>query len=202
MSSNLPPFADLSDLLEVGASIPAGKDDVAARLLEDASAHIRDLIGQRVWPAGQSTITLWAGSGPQWLDIPLVPLISVDSVTVQDIPTFPSGDTSAVPAQVIQFDQSIRVCGPARVTVTATHGFSEPPADLVSWACVLASQALQVVTELGALGSGQVASVAIDDYRKSFVADGSARDPFGVPDRVVDRWRASFGGGAVVTESR
>lgn len=200
--SSLPPFADLSDLAGVGAVIPSGKDDVADRLLEDASAHIRDLIGQRVWPAGQSTITLWAGAGMQWLDIPLVPLVSVDSVSVQDVPTFPSTPGSAVPVTVVQFDQSIRVCGPARVTVTATHGFSQPPEDLVSWACVLASQALAVVTELGALGSGQVASVALDDYRKSFVTDGSGRDPFGVPDSVVERWRSSYGSGAFVTESR
>lgn len=203
MSSILPPFADLSDLLGVGAAIPSGKEGVAARLLEDASAHIRSLIGQRVWPVGQSTITLWASSGPQWLDIPLVPLISVDSVTVQDIPTWPSTSSSPVAVQAVQFDQSIRVCGPARVSVTVTHGFSEPPPDLVSWACVLASQALAIVVELGALSSGQVASVAIDDYRKSFVADSNAsRDPFGVPDVVVDRWRASFGAGAFVTESR
>ena len=201
--SALPPFADVSDLMDAGAVVPSGKDGVAARLLDDASAHIRSLIGQQVWPAGQSTITLWAASGPQWLDIPLVPLVSVDAVSVQDVPTWPlSTPASPVPVQVIQFDQAIRVCGPAKVLVTVTHGLSERPAELVSWACVLASQALSVVTELGALGSGQVASVALDDYRKSFVTDGSGRDPFGVPDGVVERWRASYGAGAFVTESR
>lgn len=202
MGSFLPPFAGVSDLLDRGAAIPAGKEPVAEQLLVDASAHIRDLIGQRVWPAGQSTITLWAGPGPQWLDVPLVPLISVDAVSVQGVPSWPVGPSDPVAVRVVQFDQQIRVCGPGRVTVTATHGFSQAPDELVSWACVLASQALSVVTELGAIGSGQVASVALDDYRKSFVTDGSGRDPFGVPDSVVERWRSSYGSGAFVTESR
>jgi hypothetical protein len=172
---------------------------VLSALLDDASAHLRSLLGW-VYPVTQSTVTLWADHGPQWLTVPLVPLVSVDAVTVQDIPSWPSqSQPSAVAVQVVQFDQQIRVCGPARVTVTATHGYAEVPGELRSWCCVLASQAFSIVQELGSLGSGNTASVAIDDYRKAYFQTGAGSDPFDIPSGVVERLQAQYGRGTYVT---
>jgi hypothetical protein len=196
------PFAEVSDLISRGMVIPDGQAGTVDQLLRDATAHLRSLVGW-VAPVTQSTVTLWASDGPQWLDIPLVPLISVDSVTVQAVPSWPSTSGAAVPVSVEQFDQAIRVCGPAKVTVTATHGFAQVPEDLRSWACVMASQAFGVVQELGTLGAGGVESIAIDDFRKTYRSGGSAgADPFALPQSVIDRLQEQYGRGAYVTGGR
>lgn len=195
------PFADVADLQSQGLTIPAGLESVAAVLLEEATEHLRSLIGW-VAPTTQSVVTLWAGSGYQWLEIPLHPLISVDAVTVQDIPTWPSQATSAVPVTVVQFDNRIRVCGPGKVTVTVTHGFAEVPGELRSWCCVLAAEAFKNMQELGMLNPGTVASVAIDDFRQSYhPQQGGHGGAFTLPLRVIERLQAQYGRGAYVTGS-
>lgn len=199
--SSLPPFASASDLIERGMTLTGAELSVADALLVDASEHIRSLIG-RVWPQGQSTINLWASPGMQWLPVPLVPLISIDSVMVTRIVGV-GEPASAVPAQVIEFDGKIRICGPAKVTVTCTHGFADVPAEIVSWTCVLVAEALGSMRELGTLSPGSVASVAIDDYRKAYQPQqaGGQSGPFSLPVRVVEQLRAQYGGGAYVSGS-
>jgi hypothetical protein len=181
-------------------TIPAGSEGVVAALLEEATEHLRSLLGW-VAPTTTSTVTLWAGPGPQWLEIPLQPLISVDAVTVQDIPSWPTPAPAAVPVSVVQFDNRIRVCGPGKVTVTATHGFSEVPGDLRSWCCVLAAEAFKNMQDLGMVGSGMVASVALDDFRQSYHPAGNNSGPFSLPPNVVERLQAQYGRGTYVTGS-
>lgn len=196
-----PPFADVADLQSQGMTIPAGMDSVVAVLLEAATDHLRSIVGW-VAPTIQSSVTLWAGPGWQWLEIPLQPLVSVDSVTVQDIPTWPSQVTSAVPVTVVRFDNRIQVYGPGKVTVTATHGFAEVPGDLKSWCCVLAAEAFKNMQELGMLNPGTVASVAVDDFRQSYhPQQGGGSGAFTLPSHVVQSLQAQYGRGTYVTGS-
>jgi hypothetical protein len=182
-----------------GRGVQVVDEDVATLLLDDASEYLRGIIGNRVWPAGQSTVTLWAQPGWQWLDIPITPLVSVDSVVLT--PTNPWLLQYLPPTGVLveRFDQAIRVCGPAKVTAVITHGFATIPQELTAWACVLAAQVINSLQQLGTFGSGGVTSLAMEDYKITY--QQGTLDPFALPDRVADNLRSRFGGGPAVTTS-
>ena len=198
-------FATIADLQNRGfvmvdaRGVQVVDEDVATLLLDDASEYLRGIIGNRVWPAGQSTVTLWAQPGWQWLDIPITPLVSVDSVVLT--PTNPWLLQYLPPTGVLveRFDQSIRVCGPAKVTAVITHGFATIPQELTAWTCVLAAQVINSLQQLGTFGSGGVTSLAMEDYRITY--QQGTLDPFALPDRVADNLRSRFGGGPQVTTS-
>jgi len=181
------PFATSDDLTERGISVTDVA--VADQLLSDVSEHLRSVIGQQVFPQSTSTFSVWVGCGTQWVSIPLNPLIDVSAASVDD-----------TPVEVVRQSQSIRVIGPGRVDITCTHGFTVAPAELVSWTCVVASQVLAALAELGSLGFGEVANISIDDYRKGF-NQAADRGAFSLPQNVEDRLAASYGGGSYVTKT-
>lgn len=163
-------------------------------LLADATAHLREIIGWQVSPPVAVT-TVIRGSGTH-LPLHGKPVTAITAVTAD-------GVTLASSSYELE-DGSLRwrSGGRSEVTVTYTVGYSAPPPDLVSWTCVLASQALSAVGELGALGAGGVSSIAIDDFRKSW-ADGGDGAGFVLPARVEEKLRERYGaGGAFVSGER
>jgi len=179
-------FAMVSDLTDRGAVLSVD-DSVAQVILDDAAAHLQGITGPIAVPAEQSSVSIFIGRGVQWVRVPMRPLVSIDSVTL---------DGTAVDYRRV--DDSIRVCGPGELVIKATHGYGEVPTELVSWTCVIASQVLGMLKELGTLGAGEVSSIGIDDYRKAFkqLAD---RGAFAVPQAAADSLAARYGGGVATT---
>ena len=73
-----------------------------------------------------------------------------------------------------------------------TVGYETVPPELVAWACVLAADVLGSIEDLGALHSGGVSYVSIDDYRKGWQAGGDSSG-FVLPKRVEDALRSRYG---------
>lgn len=190
---------DLAKRLKVAAFSGEALEQIDL-LLQDASAHLRSVIGWQVYPAADVTHTVWDCVQGD-LDLPGSPISAVTAVTVDDVTLDPSGYR-------LQGGQLRRLSGTYQriwtgvVEVTYTVGYATPPPDLVAWTCVLASQALASVKDLGSLGPGEVSSLQLGpDYRIGWTqGDGSG---FSLPDRVEERLRRTYGlGGAYVTGAR
>lgn len=157
-------------------------------LLGDASAHLRSVIGWQVSPP--ANVTTRVPYGTTSLRLPGAPVTAVVSVVLDGV---------AVPASSYTLEEGYLDGVPSGAVVTYTVGYATAPRDLVSWTCVLVSQALSALEDLGALGGGGVSSIAIDDFRKAW-AEGGDGAGFVLPARVEDKLRAAYGsGGAFVT---
>jgi hypothetical protein len=185
-------FATVADLQARTKVTYSGADgDWAQTLLNDASEHLRDILGWQVYPAAQVSYTTRLQAGTFHL-FPQQPA-ALGSVAYRDT----SGPTPASPDV---FDGGFIPSKSGIATITFTAGFQAPPPSLVSWCCVLAAQVIDAVTKLGMLGNGGLSSVAIDDFK--LVWSQSAENGLGgytLPDRVVQQLRASYGTTAYVT---
>lgn len=183
-------FATTSDLAaRLGQAVPTGT--TLARwqaALSDASTYLRSVIGAQVWPASTTTAVLFGDGGP-WLRLPGA-AVSVSSVTGTVVPSTYELIDGAL------YSESGWV---GKLTVEYEVGLESAPDDLVAWACVVASQLLTAVDDLGSMSAAGVSAVAIDDYRKSWSQGESGIE---LPPRVVDMLRASYGTGAFVTGVR
>lgn len=190
-------FAAPSDLeTRLGEPFDTSLIDQVQQLLEDASAHLRSIIGQDVFPPATVSFDMWAMPGDRDVPLPLAPVVSITSVTINATVVQASLiDGRLLLAQPVVPPITALFCDPVAVSIVAVVGVPTVPVELVSWCCVLASQALTAITELGALGSGEVTSLAIDDYRKGY---GVGNGVFSVPDKVADRLRSRYGGGSYV----
>lgn len=181
-------------------------------LLDDAAEFLQnEVIGYRVvFPQASVTVNLTVPVGDEKVvRLPSSPVISVTSVT--------SGAATITDFELREDGSLYRHYGwwdgdplqpwntprdYARLTVTYVHGFATAPSDLKSWNRVLALQAYNTLTELGTFGPGTVASVAIDDYRKSWQATGGKSVVgFDMPERAMARMQARYGGGATVVRA-
>jgi hypothetical protein len=184
-------FATVADLQARTKVTYAGADiDWVQTLLNDATEHLRDILGWQVYPSAQVSYTtkVWAGIFNR---LPIQPVISLDSISIPN--TVISYDA---------YDGGFESDTNGIATVQFTAGYSVPPPSLTSWACVLAAQVIDAVTKLGMLGNGGLSSVAIDDFK--LVWSQSAENGLGgytLPDRVVQQLRASYGTTAYVTGS-
>ena len=155
--------------------------------LDDATEYLRAVIGWHVYPVSDAVEWSVVGDGGTTLTVP--PSAVVDTVTGDYAPTSWTQVGETLYAEDGAFSGVL--------TITADVGYSTCPALLKSFACVVASQILAVVTDLGAMSAFGVASVAIDDYRKAW----SQGEPAGLdlPQRQVDLLRQRFGRSAYVT---
>ena len=187
-------FATVADLQARTKVTYAGVDgDWAQTLLNDASEHLRDILGWRVYPASSVTYTtrLQAGAFHRFPQHP----VTLGSVAYADT-------SGPVPAAPVVFNGGFVPTRSGIASITCTVGYQSPPPPLVSWCCVLAAQVIDAVTKLGMLGNGGLSSVSIDDFK--LVWSQSAENGLGgytLPDRVVDQLRASYGVTAYATGS-
>lgn len=160
-------------------------------LLEDASTYLReDVIGQQVYPQTTASFLAWPeGSGA--IVLPQAPVIAVTGVTLEGAP--------------IDFewrDDRVTVATDKQVEVTFTYGYATPPEGLKRWACVLVSQALQLLENQLGLSVGGLSSLAIDDFRLAF-ANAGEETGMTLSDRNIALIRRQYSTGDVhVTDSR
>lgn len=177
----LAPFATIDDLERrlggVTFAVDVATQSQVQAALEDASAHLRtEIIGAQVFPQSEVATTV-TGHGPR---------------DTWQAPVFPVTDV-AVDGEAVELDEDGMMPLPAgRHTITYTVGYQNPPDVLVSWTCVLASQALDLVDKFGALGASGVSSMAIDDFKIAY-ADGGDKTQFYVPAQAAESLRSTFG---------
>lgn len=167
----------------------SAEEDWVKALLVDASAYLRGVIGQDVFPTTQSTFTAWPDAGR--VDLPQYPVVSVDAV---------ERDGEAVEYRYRPGFITVDCDEP--VDVTFTWGVAVAPPLLVSLSAVLVSQAVLAVEAGTGLTFGGLSSVALDDFRAAF-ADGGASSGMVLPEPQQALIRRQFGRGDVtVVETR
>jgi len=182
-----PGFATVADLQDRLKKTFTGADVAWVQtLLNDASNHLRSVLGWQVWPQATVTIRTKVNIG-DFYRIPMQPTQSLGAVLV---------DGLAV--TVKDFDGGIQFSNQGIADISFTAGYLNPPKVLVSWACVLAAQAMDAVTKLGMLSSAGLSSVSIDDFKMAW-ANGGEGSGYVLPDRVVEQLREQFGTSAYVT---
>lgn len=158
-------------------------------LLVDASAYLRAVIGQNVYPITVSTFTGWPVQGR--VAIPQSPVVSVDAV-----------ERDSGPVSYKYRPGYITVDCDDPVDVTFTWGYAEAPDLLVSLSAVLVSQAILAVETGTGLTFGGLSSVALDDFRAAF-SNGGAESGMVLPRIQQELIRREFGRGDVtVVETR
>jgi hypothetical protein len=167
----------------------SAEDEWVTTLLVDASAYLRSVIGQDVYPTTQSTFTAWPDAGR--VDLPQYPVVSVDAV-----------ERDAVAVDYTYRPGYLTVDCDDPVDVTFTWGVATAPPVLVSFSAVLVSQAILAVETGTGLTFGGLSSVALDDFRAAF-ADGGTGSGMVLPDPQQALIRRQFGrGDATVVETR
>lgn len=194
MTSPFASAADLATRLKVAAFTGTALEQVNA-LLEDASAHLRDIIGWQVYPPATVTQQIRT-DGTAALPLLGGPIVEVTDVSVDGV---------ALADGFVLMDGRLRrgtgysdaYGWVGTIDVNYTVGYEVPPPNLVAWTCVLASQALSTSNDLGALGSGEVSSLQLGpDYRIAWTqGEGAAT----LPQRVEDLLRTCYGSGVYVT---
>lgn len=148
-------------------------------LLESASAYLRGVIGQQVYPQSTSSFTGYPVAGS--VDLPQLPVVEIVSV-----------QRDGEDVEFKFFDTFITFDGEEPVKVTFTYGLSVAPQLLKNFACVLASQVMTTAEMQLGLTAGGLSSVSIDDFRVSF-ADGGEGTGMQLTDRNVTLLRERYG---------
>jgi len=182
-------FASVDDLaLLTGRTFTAAQEEQATALLDAASAYLRGVIGQDVYPATSSTYTAYPLGGRE--DLPQWPVVSVDTV-----------ERDGVAIDYTYRPGYIKVSGDDPVDITFTWGHDTIPPELNRLTCVLVAQSLAVLDAGVGLNAGGISSVAIDDFKVSF-AEGGAGTGMTLTPHAENSVRQQFGRGSVdVAES-
>jgi hypothetical protein len=194
-------FATTDDLAtRLGRTLTSAEEDQASALLDDATAHLQELIGQKIEQDTVIAHLFVTDARVQMLHMPQHPVTTVTEVKIAgDIVT----DYTTLPHGLWREDGWIDGAQsspgqPILVTVAHTYGYGTVPGDLKSWACVLASQAMGIIEKSGVMGSGAVQSEKIDDYAVTYAQAVAAMS---VPDGEALRLRSRYGSGVYVVGS-
>jgi len=191
----LAPFAvpsDLSDLL--GVSAYTGTKLAQATLwLQAASDEIRSVTGQQI--TRNSTTAILPGVEDYWLELPQLPVVSVESVAMDNGPVT---DYRLIQNKLYRWygwQDLFIIFEPRTVSVAYTHGYATVPGDLVTLCCSLASVGMaQAAT--GTMGHVPgMTDEAIDDYKVGW--DPAAPPVITIPAATIARLRAKYAGGGV-----
>ncbi len=182
-------FALISDLQAAGVAIP--NEAAAQWALSAASDHLTLVIGPLAITARTINLSLHQYEGDRWLQIPVALVQSITSMIVNGV----------VVANPVFVDGAVEVTnGPCDVALVIVAGTDVIPAELVTWTVVLAAEALSSLGDFGFPGSATVTSVAMEDFKKTWVPGGGA---FSLPPRVEGLLRNRDGpGGSVVVGVR
>lgn len=182
-------FAAVTDLQSrLKKVFPDEEHEWVQTLLDDASDHLRDLLGWQVWPAAVVTYRTKVKCG-DFYPLPVQPVMNVGPVLVD-------GTTVTVE----EFDGGIQFANTGIADITFTAGYSAIPRTLTAWTCVLAAQVIDAVSKLGMLSGAGLSSVSIDDFKMAW-ANGAEGSGYVLPDRVVAMLKETFGTSAYVTGS-
>lgn len=191
------PLATVADITARGVTIDEAEVPLVETYLESASAAVRDAAGTPISRA-TSTVALPAPAGA-WLRLPALPVVDVAAVTA---------DGEEVGGWRLIGHRLHRGagwgCTPVEVAVTYTHGLAEVPADIVDLVCRIAVQTL--IAHRGeadgtGIAAGDIRSERIGDYSVTYGDDGSITE-LELSERLTERLRGRFGGGAAVVGAR
>lgn len=181
--------SDLATLLNRTFTVP--EQTWVTALLESASAYLRGVIGQAVYPRAQVTFTDWPTA--RRIDFPQYPVVEVESVQRD-------GDDVGYtlrPGYILLDGWS-----EDPVDVTYTYGYATAPDELKRLACVLVSSALLTLEQQIGLTAGGLSSVALDDFKLAW-SDGGASSGMVLPPIQEAAIRQQFGrGDGVVVDTR
>jgi hypothetical protein len=181
-------FAAVADLEKATKKSFTGQDVAwVTELLEEASAHLRTIIGWQVFPPATMSYRTRL-KACEFYPLPVQPSELVGVALT---------DGTAVGTDT--YDGGFEPDKGGTATVTLTAGYSSCPPDLKSWTVVLASQVMDVVTKLGMLSSGGLSSVAIDDFKMVWTQTGENTAGYGIPEAVAVRLKEAYGSSAFVT---
>ena len=188
-------FATAAELgVTLNRSFTGSEEAWIEDLLKDASTYLRDdVLGLQVYPQSQSTFTAWPDGGR--VDLPQSPVISVDSVKINDVVQVEGTGYS-------RRDSTLNFHTDEPVEITFTYGYVTAPEQLKRWCKVLVSSALLPLEQNLGLTVGGLSSVALDDFKIAF-ADAGADAGMTLSDRNIALIRRSFGvGGTAVVTTR
>jgi hypothetical protein len=173
---------------ELGARLnrtftPGAETAWITTLLEDASTHLRTVIGQQVFPRQTVTYTAYPSAGRE--DLPQYPVVSIGSV-----------QRAAADIEYSYRPGFIMVDGDEPCDVTFTFGWVVPPDELKRLACVLVSSALLPLENKLGLTAGGLSSVAIDDFKLAW-ADAGEQSGMSLTSHAEASIRKQFGRGDV-----
>lgn len=188
----LAPLATSADLSTLGVDISdASLVDLALNAASDA---VREAAGSAITQQ-TSTFTLPAPCST-WLSLPVRPVVSVSSVTV---------DGEAVTGYRLSDGRLWLGSGwsssvaPVDVEVTAVHGYAEAPADIVLLTCELAAAGINAASD-GIEVKTRIQSEGVDDFTTAYVTGAEAlASVMELPERTRLRLAQRFGGAAHVT---
>lgn len=180
--------------LAASADLSARGVDVSDAVLVDemltvASALVREAAGSPILSA-TVTVSWWVTEWSEWEPIPLRPVRSVASVTL---------DSEAITDHKVVHNELWRRDGwyvdePVEIEAQMTVGLATVPADIVQLVCDLAILGMDTATA-GALDPRVVAE-KIDDYSVTFSQDAAAvSSAMTIPKATRHSLRARFGGG-------
>lgn len=192
----LPDLAASADLSARGVDIT--DTELVAVMLAVASSVVRGAAQSPILET-DSTVTLWAVDGDQYLDLPGMPVTAVDSVTLDS--DLLAADTYKLVAGRLWRSAGWGGCEPLEVEVTLTHGFATVPPYIVQLVCDLAIAGMSSAS--AGAHDPRVIAEKIDDYAVTF-ADGaeSVATAMELPRLTRDGLRKRFGGGAAMVLSR
>lgn len=160
--------------------------------LDWASSQMRGYCGWHIFPSTQDTITLDGGGG-QLLLLPSLYVTSVDTVTISD----PDPDVDPYDLNAADFTWSTRgvlsraACyytwpaGMGTVDVTFTHGYDNPPGELVK---VCVSAAKRMPAQVGNIARTEIGTARVfyaGNYLGGMAATGWTFDE----QQILDRYR-------------
>lgn len=183
----LPPLAATADLTARG--IDTSDSDAVEAFLASASTSVREAAGSPITQES-STVTL-PGTLDFWLRLPGGPVTDVTSVEIDG----ETVDDWRWSGEYLWRPHGWQPKGrPTQVTVTYDHGLIAAPADIVDLVCSLVGLALARKAE-GYESRGHLTSLAIDDYRESYLSgDNAQAGLFALPQRTRNSLRSRFGG--------
>lgn len=183
----LPDLVEVTDLQARGVDVT--DTALVTVMLAVASSLVREAAGSPI-AEHVATVTWWALESGEWLEIPVTPVRSVATVTL---------DGDAITDHKVVYGDLWRASGwfshePVEVEATLTCGLPEVPEHIKQLVCDLAILGINSAT-IGALDARVVAE-RIDDYAVTFAAGAaSVASAMTIPKATRISLRAQFGRG-------
>lgn len=183
----LPALASATDLEARGVDV--SETVLVSTMLAVASSLVRQAAGSPILEHSP-TVTWWALEPGEWLEVPVKPVRSVSSVTLDGV---------AVTDHKLVYGDLWRpggwfTCEPVEVEATVVCGLPEVPEHIKQLVCDLAILGMDTASA-GAVDPRLVAE-KIDDYSVSFAQGaGAVASAMTIPAGVRSSLRAQFGRG-------
>ena len=165
---------DVQNLLQM--TVPSEKMLSVERAIAEATAAIQNYTNQVLTYVEDDSIMLDSLGGNK-LYLPQLPVISVSSVSVDELPLVTTGDYKLGQYGILYRVWNHWTPGIQNITVVYTHGYAVMPDDIVSICARAAARIYQAGLSTASIdGNAAIASIGLGDYNVSYqnpsIADG------------------------------